>query len=281
MADDLRDASRSHWAEAASGWATAAERREAGPAGAAADWMLEAAGLRPGARVLELACGAGDVGLRAAEIVGGGGHVVLSDFAEPMVEIARERAAGLRHVEARVLDAEQLEAGDVHFDAVLCRFGYMLMPNPAAALQRTHGVLDEGGNVALAVWGAEERNPWLSLITDSVMEVLGAPRPEPGTPGPFALADPDRLRGLLADAGFEDVRVEALASEATHESIEAWWAGTQQESGPIASVMRHLPAEQVEAIRERACGHAREYVGDDGSVRFPAEVIGATGRRTG
>lgn len=98
--EDLREASKAQWSGVAGGWAEGVERRENGPAGAAADWMLAAAALEPGERVLELACGAGDVGLRAAERVGPTGRVVCSDFAEPMVDVARERArtAGLEDI---------------------------------------------------------------------------------------------------------------------------------------------------------------------------------------
>lgn len=105
-----REASREQWAGAAEGWERAANEPDTGASGAAARWMLEAAQPRPGEQVLELACGAGRVGLQAAEAVGPQGRVVCSDFAEPMVEAVRRRVAELQigNVEARVLDAEEL-----------------------------------------------------------------------------------------------------------------------------------------------------------------------------
>jgi ubiquinone/menaquinone biosynthesis C-methylase UbiE len=188
--DDITKASREQWSGSVAGWAREAEIREAGPAGAAADWMLTAVALEPGQRVLDVACGAGELGLRAAELVGPTGKVLCTDFAAPMVELVQQRAgdAGLEHVEARVANAEALELSDERFDAVLCRFGYMLMAHPDRALAARAAALDRGGRLALAVWGAPERNPWLSLITAAVMDALSAPPPAADAPGPFALS---------------------------------------------------------------------------------------------
>jgi len=243
VSDDHREASRAQWEQAAQGWAAEAEERERGPAGRAADWMLEAVAPQPGERVIELACGAGDVGLRAAAAVGEQGRVLLTDFAEPMVELVRERAAGLPHVEARTLDAESPDL-DERFDVALCRLGYMLMPDPARALRETRDLLDPGGRLALAVWATAERNPWLSLVFDAVMGVLGAPPPEPGTPGPFALGDQDRIRSLLDGAGFAEVTVEEVGEIRRYESAEEWWHRRRRRAGVAGGAerrSRHTP----------------------------------------
>lgn len=279
--EELRKASKAQWSGVADGWAQGAERREGGPSGVAADWMLDAVNLVPGGRVLELACGAADVGLRAAEAVGPTGRVVCSDFAAPMVDVVRERveSLGLEQVEARVLDAEDLRLEGELFDAVLCRMGYMLMTDPAAALRGSGTVLDRGGRLALAVWGSPEANPWLSSVTDAVMNTLGAPPPAPGTPGPFALADHERLRDLIAGAGLDGIVVESVACERRHESLEDWWAETRRVSGPIGALFSQLPDDQVAAIREEAFARAQAHMLEDGAVRFPASVAAATAER--
>ena len=149
---DFDEASRSQWSSAAAGWAAEAERRERGPAGRAADWMLRAAALERGERVLELACGAGDVGLRAAEAVGPEGRVLCTDFAQPMVDLVRERAAaqGLAQVEARVLDAQDPDLGDERFDAVVaCNVRAFWTP-PAPEWDVVGRVLTPGGRVVVA-----------------------------------------------------------------------------------------------------------------------------------
>ncbi len=176
---DYGESSREEWAGAADHWAEAAEKPDRGASAKAAAWLLDSADLQPGERVLEVACGAGRVGLQAAERVGPAGWVVCSDFAEPMVEVVQGRVArlGLTNVEARVLDAERMTFGeDERFDAALCRMGYMLMADPAAALSRTRDALRPGGRLAFAVWGPAEENPWLSLIFAAVMSISARPR---------------------------------------------------------------------------------------------------------
>lgn len=279
--EEARAASRAQWASVAEGWADTAERRNEGPDRAAADWMLAAADLAPEDRVLELACGAGDIGIRAAEAVGEAGRVVCTDFAEPMVDATRERvnALGLPQVETRVLDAEDLHLDGERFDAVLCRFGYMLMARPSDALRGSFEALVDDGRLALAVWDAPEANPWLSLITAATMKVLGAPPPPPGTPSPFALADGDRLRELLAGAGFQAITIERLASERRYDSPEGWWEETRRVAGPIAMLLSGLPEQQGTAIRDEALAGAAGYVTTDGVLRLPASVVVASARR--
>lgn len=278
---EYRDASREQWSSAAEHWAAEAERRERGPAGKAADWMLAATNLQKGHRVLELACGAGDVGLRAAEVVGPAGRVLCSDFAEPMVELVRARAGelGLDQVEARVLDAEALEILEERFDAVLCRFGIMLMPAPSKALKGSYNALDPGGRLALAVWGNAEDNPWLSLLTDAVMKELGAPPPAPGTPSPFALHHHSLLRELLEGPGFNQIVIEDLEDRRRYDSAEEWWSGTQEASGPLGAVLSHLTEQQVTSIRDEALAGAAAYVDATGALSFPARVVVASAGR--
>jgi SAM-dependent methyltransferase len=280
--DDYREASQSQWGDAAGAWAELADRPEEGAQAAAAAWILENADLRPGDEVLELAGGTGQVGFQAARLVGPEGRVVCSDFAEPMAQAAAERAKrqGLANVEARVLDAERLALREGEaFDAVICRFGYMLMADPLQALRESLRALRPGGRLALAVWGRAERNPALNLILDAMMAELDAPPPEPGTPGPFALDDPARVAALLEQAGFADVHAELLESERRNDSLEAWWEHMLKVAGPVIAILEALPDERVEAIRGRAFASAAQYARDGRGVRFPAELCVARARR--
>ena len=131
-------------------------------------WMIEAVAPQPGQRVLELAAGLGRDGLLAAELVAPLGGVIVSDQAEAMLAGARARAAalGLANVEFQVLNAEWIDLPLASVDTVLCRWGYMLMADPAAALAETRRVLRPGGRVALAVWDEIARNPW-ALLPDA------------------------------------------------------------------------------------------------------------------
>lgn len=280
--DEYRAASQAQWEGAAGAWERHAERLDTGAAGLAAEWVLDAAELREGADVLEIACGPGGVGLAAAARVGPSGHVLCTDFAPSMAEAAGRRAAalGLDNVDARVLDAERMELPDGTFDAVLCRFGYMLMADPAAALAETRRVLSPGGRVALAVWAEMEDNPWITSLLLPTMEHLGAPPPEPGAPGIFALADEGRLTGLLRDAGFEDIRTERLESVERHASPEAWWDFATEVAAPVRALISALDDEALASVRSAAFARAEEHRSGR-ELAFPSAVRVAAARRLG
>ena len=191
-ANEYRTESLEGWEAAASGWARRQElmRDFAAPV---SHWMLDAVQLQPGYRVLELAAGLGETGMLAAEMVEPGGEVIISDQAEAMLDGVRQRAGelGLSNIELKVLNAEWIDLPLASLDVVMCRWGYMLMADPAAALAETRRVLRPGGRLALAVWGSLELNPW-ALAPRQELIVRGlTPRPDPSAtppPGPFAPA---------------------------------------------------------------------------------------------
>ncbi|MGN6254962.1 MAG: class I SAM-dependent methyltransferase [Solirubrobacterales bacterium] len=278
---EYREESRKQWSEAASSWARAAEAEETGASGEATAWMLEAADLRPGKRALELACGAGRVGLQAAARVGPDGAVLCTDFSEAMVQAVAERVRrlGIANVGTRVLDAEHLELeGEAPFDAVLCRFGYMLMADPLQALRESGRALRPEGRLVLAVWGPAEKNPWLGTIIDALIAHLGAPPPQPGQPGPFALGDAARLRELVEQAGLEEVEVAEIETEQGYDSLAAWWDEILEVSGPLATMLKALPEEDRKSIRSTVFAKAEGFEDEQGAV-FPASIICAKARR--
>ncbi len=176
------------------------------------DWMIDALAPQPGETVLELAAGAGDLGYAAAARLGETGRLVTADFSPAMLEVARRRgsALGVGNVDYRVMDAQDIELEDDSVDGILCRFGYMLMPDPQAALAEARRVLRPGGRLALAVWGPAERNLFFSLIGMALVRRGHIPPPDTTEPGVFTLADPSRTRALLAEAGFGSVRLEEV-----------------------------------------------------------------------
>jgi SAM-dependent methyltransferase len=230
--------------------------------------------------VLELACGAGGVGIAAAELVGPPGEVVLSDVAPEMTAIAGARAAalGLGNVRTLTLDLDDLDQPDQAYDVVLCREGLMFALDPANALAEIRRVLRPGGRVALAVWGPRARNPWLGLVFDTVSAQLGAPVPPPGIPGPFALDDPERLARLLAGAGLAGVAVTEVPTPLRDASFDAWWTRTSALAGPLAKRLAALPVPAMGELRARLEAAARPYK-TPARLDFPGVSLLAVGRR--
>src|SRR3954467_11634577 len=233
-AEAYRADARERWEAAAAGWARDREvfQRDAMEV---SRWMLEAAELQPGHTVLELAAGPGDTGLMAAELVKPGGKAIITDNADAMIEVARARAkeVGAKNVEVRPMEAEWIDLGAASVDAVLSRWGYMLLADPEAALRETRRVLRPGGRVALAAWDAGERNPWLTRIGAVMVERGLMERVPPGPPGPLAFSAPGRIEELLDATGFDDVEVDAVDLEFRAPSLDAWWEHAVSTSGRI------------------------------------------------
>ena len=143
--------------------------------------MIDAVDPQPGQRMLELAAGLGETGFLAAEMVAPVGGVITSDQADAMLDGARKRAGelNLTNVEFQVLNAEWIDLPVASVDIVFCRWGYMLMADPAAALAEARRVLRPEGHVALAVWDAIEHNPWALLPATELLERGLMQPPEP------------------------------------------------------------------------------------------------------
>ena len=214
------------------------------------EWMLSQLAPQSGDTVLELAAGPGDTGFAAAALVGESGRVISTDLTPAMVEVARRRSAelGVANVEHRVMDAERIELDDDSVDGVLCRFGYMLMPDPAAALSETRRVLRPGGRLALAVWRSAEQNPWISIAGRMLVERGLVPRPEPGTPGIFALASEERLRTLLEEAVFAVERMDDVPVSFLYRDVDDYVRRARDTGGMFAMVWREASEDERGAM---------------------------------
>jgi ubiquinone/menaquinone biosynthesis C-methylase UbiE len=270
---------REMWAAVADGWEAHADFVEARGA-ELTQQLLSATEASPGDHVLELACGAGDVGLAAAPLVAPG-SVVVSDLAAEMTAIAARRAEarGLANVTAQTFGVEAIKAGDATFDVVLCREGLMFAADPALAVREIARVLRPDGRAALAVWGPRSDNPWLGVVFDTVSTQLGRTVPPPGVPGPFSLADADALEQLLETNGLDDVAVRGVSVPLSAASFDEWWSRVATLAGPLATILAGLP----EAVRHGLAGQLEEavspYAARDGSLRFPGLALLASGRR--
>jgi SAM-dependent methyltransferase len=275
-ADELRAQQREFWARAAPGWASRREemQRFAEPV---SRWLLDAARLAPGHRVLELAAGAGETGLLAAERVGPEGQLVATDMAEGMVESIKARAEelGLGNVEARQMELEWIDAPAASFDAVLIRWGLMFPLDVEAALREIRRVLKPGGRLAAATWSDPEDNPWGTAIQRTLLEQghVDAP-PDPDGPGPFRLRDPVALADLAYSAGFADVEVEPIDLVMSYESLDAFMAVQRDLSVALGAALDRVDERSRRALYEGIAEKLAPFIAEDGALRMPARALG-------
>jgi SAM-dependent methyltransferase len=236
-------------------------------------WLVDALHLQPGQTVLELAAGPGETGLLAAQRIRPGGRLIATDASEEMVELIRARAAelGLQDdVDARVMEAEWLDQDAASVDAVLCRWGYMLLADPGASLRETRRVLRPGGRVSLAAWAGPERNPWSSAIgAELVGRGLMEP-PEPGAPGQFAWADPSTIRRELQDAGFVDVEIDTVAFTFEYPDLDTWWDVQLDIAPTLGETISGISPAGRDDLRDALDARLAPFVGEGGGVMLPA-----------
>jgi ubiquinone/menaquinone biosynthesis C-methylase UbiE len=233
------------WSNVAAGWKKWWQTMEQS-AKPASERLVELAEIRPSHHVLDVATGIGEPAMTAARRVGPTGKVTATDQAPQMLAIARERAAelGLTNLEFRESDAEALDFPAQSFDAILCRWGLMFLPDLAGALTRMHRLLKQGGRLAAAVWATPPKVPFISVATGTVRQQLQIPPPPPDALGPFSLADVTVLERALKQAGFTGVRSEPLALTFEWASAEHYTNFQQDIAAPIVALLAKESAER-------------------------------------
>ena len=188
--------------------------------------QLAASRLAAGQRVLDLAGGTGDPALAVAAAVGPTGHVVVTDLAPQMLEIARANAAraGLANLSFEVVDAHTLPFPDATFDRVTCRLGVMFFWDCPQALREIRRVLQPGGIVSFVCWGPIEQNEYMRVMTGPFSRRSPLPPPVPGAPHPARFGVPGSLSGELRAAGFSalDERSVTVAMRWPGPPAELW-----------------------------------------------------------
>jgi SAM-dependent methyltransferase len=278
MASNALDAYRGFSYEVAEILAPSWERRRADIeriSAPAREWMLRELAPRPGDTVLELAAGVGDTGFEAAGLVGDEGRAILSDFSPAMLDAARRRGQelGVANVDYRVLDAERIELEDDSVDGVLCRFGYMLMADPVAALAETRRVLRKGGRLVLAVWGAPESNPFFGLVGATLLQRghISPPEPPPA-PGIFAMASAERTTAMLKEAGFGEARTEEVPVLFVLPDADEYLSVVADAAGPLAMALRALPDAERDSIKSELQESLAPFAAE-GGYRLPGAAL--------
>lgn len=265
---EAKDKQHKSWTMVAPGWGKYDPLMRAWAA-PVTDRMIALAGIRAGSRVLDIACGAGEPALTVAEKVGPKGSVLATDFVEEMVGYARSKAQAraLSNIEFRCVDGETLDAPAGSFDAVTMRWGLMFMPDPVACMRRVNDALRPGGKAVVCCWTEAADNPFVTVPLGVLKRHMEIPEPPAGAPGIFALASPDRLRGIFVDAGFRDVAIEQvtipMADFATGAEYDVF---IRELAGPVASLFVQLSADKQAVVKREIARDAEAHSAKPGRV---------------
>lgn len=272
LADRLSQTSGlpAQWSAVAPGWARQrgyvwTVSREVG------ERLVAALDPQPGETILELAAGPGDTGFSAAARLLPGGRLISTDVAPEMVATAEGRGheLGLANVDYRVVDAQMIDLPDASVDGVVCRWGYMLVPDPAKALAETFRVLRSGGRVAFSVWAEADANPWGTAVGRVLLELGLIERPDPDAPGPFRLADTERVRALVRAAGFTAPQIENVPLTWHHASFAEYWSVTADLSFLLTTALAALDPAAIEQVQRRAADGLQPYTDTNGTLAIP------------
>lgn len=243
--------------------------------------MLDDAGVAEGARVLDVAAGAGEQTLRIARRVGPTGHVLATDLAPALLERARADAAaeGLTNVATRELDGEDTAAlGAAAFDAAVSRVGLIYFPDRHRALTGIHHVLRPGGRVSLVSYSTPDRNGFFAVPVGIIRARAGLPAPVPGQPGPFSVGAPGVLEDALAAAGFVDVAVRAVPSPLLLGSAAECLRFQRESFGALHQMLAGLDPAEREDVWAEVEEALRQFEGPAGFVG-PCEMLVGSGTR--
>ena len=236
--------------------------------------MLDLARIQPSQRILDIAAGAGEPAVSAAERVGPGGYVLATDISEGIVELALQvaRERDLKQIETRAMDGEKLDLPDASFDAVLCRLGLMYMPHPVTALSEWRRALRPGGRVAVVVFSTPDRNRWGAMPASIIRRRAQLPPPVPGQPGPFSLGDPGVLEGIFRQAGFADPEVRAMPAPHRMASSSEYVRVAREAFGAFNAMMAHLPSHERESVWNEVESSMRVFE-SPGGFEAPGECL--------
>jgi ubiquinone/menaquinone biosynthesis C-methylase UbiE len=274
-ADLYRINQRNNWDGVAKGWKKWWKTFEKGGQ-KVSDKLVELAGVKSGQRVLDIATGIGEPALTACRKIGGSGYLLATDISPQMLAIGRERArhAGLNNIEFKEGDAATVALPSLSFDAALCRWGLMFLPSLSDALENIRRSLVSSGKFAAAVWAEPAKVPQLNIAMSIVRQYLELPLPPTDTPGPFSLADFNKLKNFLVGAKFNDVKSEKIRVTFEFDSAEDYVRFTQDIAAPVNMMLANETAEKRAEIWDIVTAKVKsQYMKDNGHVILDNETI--------
>ena len=236
-------------------------------------FLLRAAAVTDGIRVLDIATGTGLSAEAALGAVGPAGHVTAADISSEMANVARARLGDAPNILVTVEDGQALSFPDGSFDVVLCNLGLMFFPDPVRGLSEFRRVLRPGGRAAVSVNTVVERSYNHQI---NVMIARHVPSLADAVTRTFALGDGSRLESLFVEAGFADVETHTVKHTFVLPSFDAYYGPFERGGASTGQALATLPDDIRAAVREEA----RRYFRDKGGpIESETEYRIASGRR--
>ena len=245
------------------------------------DRLIQLAAVGTGSQVLDVATGTGEPAVTAAAAVGPAGSVIATDQSSGMLAIARERATekGLDNLDLREQDAESLDFSDERFDAVLCRWGLMFMPDLPGALGHIRRVLRPGGRFATSIWGPPEKTPGLSLAMGVVNKLIQPPPPPEDAPSMYKLSPAGTLEAAIAQAGFTRIEAERQVVDFAFSGVDEYITFLQEVVVVITELLADASAERQAQVWEAIAAAVGPFTDEKGKVSLPSETILVVGAK--
>jgi ubiquinone/menaquinone biosynthesis C-methylase UbiE len=239
--------------------------------------LLNAAKLRKGDRVLDVATGTGLVASEAIKRVGDEGSVVGIDLSPGPLEIARRTAGNAKNLQFLEMDAEDLKFPDGSFDVVLSEFALMFFPDSQKALKEMKRVLVDHGRIALSVHGSAENVPYFSVIMSTLIKYVPDILPA-GRPSPHRFGEPDLLRREFENSGFKEINVAAYTYPYSMGTFEEYWNDYMgSAAATIKTKIEGLDADLRTKIIKESRTKSERYL-QDGKIDFPWQVLVVSAR---
>jgi len=248
--------------------------------GPATELMLDAAEVRPGAAVLDVAAGAGGQTIAAGRRVGEHGRVLATDISAGILEYAAEQArhAGLVNIDTRQLDGERLDVPAGSFDAVISRVGFIYFPDQQAAFAGMLRALRPGGRLAGVVYSTPEANGFFSIPVSVIRTRAQLPPPAPGQPGPFSFGAAGVAEAALERAGFIDITVARVDAPLRMPSAADCVRFERESFGALHQMLSGLDQAGQQAAWDEIAERLTGFEGPDGFVG-PCELLVVSGSR--
>jgi ubiquinone/menaquinone biosynthesis C-methylase UbiE len=276
-----KEIQRHNWDRVAHGWEKWWRTIEIG-SGKVTRRLIELASIKVGSKVLDISTGIGEPAITAAREVGNTGQVLATDISSEMLSIAKQRAtnAGLQHVIAfKQGDTGTIELPNSTFDAALCRFGLMFLPDLDTALLNIYGSLVNGGRFAAAVWALPEKDSLFTSTMNTIMKETRTSPPPAGAPGPFSLSDESLLINYFVNTGFKDVTIERMNVTFDFESSKEYASFVHETAGPLHEMLSNESPERRQKILEAVSESARKFADNTGIVKFSNDATCIIGKK--